>query len=494
MTEPAAFLSRPASAPPLTRRETRQLTVLRGLGTAGGLLVLLGAGTAFGASPLSERPALAVGFTGMALVVLCWLLVGRLATPWRTRRLSLRQVHLTLACWAAPLLIAVPLFSRDLYSYLAVGETIRRGIDPYRVGPVDALGASDSIAMLVDPSWVQTPTPYGPAFLLLTQGVSELVGHTIAASILMHRLIAVLGVVLIVWALPRLARMCSFDPVTALWLGALNPLLVFHLIGGAHNEALMMGLLLAGLAVGLQRSAVLGAVLITLAAAVKAPAALALVFLVLALGVKTGGRGRDLARAAAIVLPAAIATFLTVTVLAGWGWGWLAALSAPGTVTSFLSITTQLGGAGTLLLQSFGLAVDSSGVVPVVQKIGLALAAVIIAVLAWRVWRRRLDPVLGLGLGLGAFVALSPTVQQWYLLWAVLPIAAAAVNPRLRLVTTWLSAVVAMLVTPAGTMTSVGAVIPAVLCAAVAVAVVLVTMKRLGLPLTTRTQPDTEPR
>ncbi len=35
--------------------------------------------------------------------------------------------------------------------------------------------------------------------------------------------------------------------VAALWLGAMNPLVILHLVGGIHNEALMLGLMLVGL-------------------------------------------------------------------------------------------------------------------------------------------------------------------------------------------------------------------------------------------------------
>ena len=51
---------------------------------------------------------------------------------------------------------------------------------------------------------------------------------------------------MIVWATPRLARRCGVAEVTALWLGAANPLLIMHLVAGIHNEALMLGLMLTG--------------------------------------------------------------------------------------------------------------------------------------------------------------------------------------------------------------------------------------------------------
>ena len=51
---------------------------------------------------------------------------------------------------------------------------------------------------------------------------------------------------MIVWALPRLARRFGINPVSALWLGAANPLVLFHLVVGVHNESLAIGLMLVG--------------------------------------------------------------------------------------------------------------------------------------------------------------------------------------------------------------------------------------------------------
>ena len=40
----------------------------------------------------------------------------------------------TTGFWLAPLLLSVPVFSRDTYSYLAQGALLRDGFDPYLVG------------------------------------------------------------------------------------------------------------------------------------------------------------------------------------------------------------------------------------------------------------------------------------------------------------------------------------------------------------------------
>ncbi|GAA3291391.1 hypothetical protein GCM10020295_08100 [Streptomyces cinereospinus] len=56
--------------------------------------------------------------------------------------------------------------------------------------------------------------------------------------------------------------------------------MLLHLVAGAHNDAMMLGLLGVGLVAALGRRPILGAVLVTLAALVKAPAVLGLAAIV----------------------------------------------------------------------------------------------------------------------------------------------------------------------------------------------------------------------
>jgi alpha-1,6-mannosyltransferase len=50
------------------------------------------------------------------------------------------QLDRTLLLWVLPLLIAPPMYSRDVYSYLAQSEIAINGLDPYKVGPATGLG------------------------------------------------------------------------------------------------------------------------------------------------------------------------------------------------------------------------------------------------------------------------------------------------------------------------------------------------------------------
>ena len=485
-------------AAPLDAVERTSLSRLRRWGTAGALLLMLGTGSSYGAATPIPNPvdgiriigllsrigpaALACSYAGIGLIVLCWVLIGRLAAPGRPRRLSRSQLSHTLAMWAVPLLVTPPIFSRDMYSYLAIGSMMVNGHNPYDSGPYDVLGDSDAYAHQVDVRWQHTPSPYGPVYLLITKAIVTVAGDNVVVGVLLQRLVELVGVAMIVWALPRLARICGFDPVAALWLGALNPLVLFHLIGGGHNEALMLGAMLAGLVIGLERSMIAGTVLISLGVGIKATAGMTLAFLVIMLALRAGGRWRDLLRCGVQVGVVAVLTFSACTALAGVGIGWIAALGAPGSVRSFLSVSTTLGvGAGEagLLL---GLGDHTQAALDVMQPVGTAIGSIIALIIMWQCWQRRINPVLGLGMALGAFVLLSPVIQPWYLLWAVLPLAASTADPRIRMGAVWLTVLFSVTIMPNGATIPGYVIVQAVAVAAATVGSVFLTLRRSGLP------------
>ena len=91
-----------------------------------------------------------------------------------------------LLLWILPLSVAPPMFSRDVYSYLAQSEIAARGLDPYAIGPKAALGVDHVLTRTVPTIWRDTPAPYGPFFLWLGRGISSLTGDNIVAGIFLH--------------------------------------------------------------------------------------------------------------------------------------------------------------------------------------------------------------------------------------------------------------------------------------------------------------------
>lgn len=389
-------------------------------------------------SPSSVHAALGlVGvYFGVVLLIAAWALLGRLVRG--PEPPSPRALMVVLAVWAAPLLLAPPLFSRDVYSYLAQGAMVDAHIDVYAHGPAQLGGP---LADEVSPLWRHTGAPYGPVFLGVASVLSGLTRGELPAGLFGMRLVALLGVGLMAAALPRLARHSGADPAAALWLGALNPLVLLHLVAGAHNDAIMLGLLGLGLVAALGRWPLLGAVLVTLAALVKAPAVLGLAAVV----VLQMRAGRSPARAVATTAVAAAATTVAATTLAGTGYGWIGALSTPVSPHNW-ALTSLLGRATRSLLERLG-----SDLAPLAVPVwhALGIVAAVAAVLA--IWLRlRLRPVYALGLSLAAVAVLGPAIRPWYALWGLFLIAAAAPSTSVRHRVAAVTGVLALAALPSG--------------------------------------------
>ncbi|MFG2344856.1 polyprenol phosphomannose-dependent alpha 1,6 mannosyltransferase MptB [Streptomyces phaeochromogenes] len=415
------------------------------LGLTGSVVLALGGETA-GALPVRELPALASGraalglvgvYFGVVLLIAAWGLLGRVIRG--PEPPSPRALLVVLAVWATPLLLAPPLFSRDVYSYLAQGAMVDAHIDVYTHGPA-ILGGP--LADEVAPVWQRTATPYGPVFLAVSSALSGLTRGEVPAGLFGMRVVALLGVALMAAALPRLARHSGADPAAALWLGALNPLVLLHLVAGAHNDAIMLGLLGAGLVAALGRWPVLGAVLVTLAALVKVPALLGLAAVV-ALQVRAG---RSMSRAIATTAVAAVATTVAATAAAGTGYGWIGALKTPVSAEN-LSPTSVLGRATGALLQGLG-----SDLAPFALPAWHALGLVATAVAVLAIWLRspRFSPVYALGLSLAAVAVLGPAIRPWYALWGLFLIAAAAPSTSVRHRVAAVTGALALAVLPSG--------------------------------------------
>ena len=442
-------------------------------GATGTVLMALGALGA-GARPVVQDPTFGVRLlnlpsriqtvsltmttTGAVMMTLAWLMLGRFALG--KRKMTRSDLDRTLLLWALPLLIAPPMYSKDVYSYLAQSEISLQGNDPYLVGPAPGLGLDHVFTLSVPSLWRETPAPYGPLFLWIGRGISALTGENIVEAVLFHRVMVLLGVGMIVWATPRLARRCGVAEVSALWLGPANPLLFMHLVAGIHNEALMLGLMLAGTEFalrGIDAAAPLiprpliwprdrtqwgrwypmamlltGAVLITMSSQVKLPGLLALGFVAMALACRWGGTVKAFFIAGGSLAAVSLAVMAAIGWASGLGFGWLFTLGTANVVRSWMSPPTLLalgtGQVGILL----GLGDHTTAVLALTRAIGVSLIAMIVTWLLFAVLRGRLHPVGGLGVALGATVLLFPVVQPWYLLWAIIPLAAWATRPGFR--------------------------------------------------------------
>ncbi|MDR1807243.1 MAG: polyprenol phosphomannose-dependent alpha 1,6 mannosyltransferase MptB [Propionibacteriaceae bacterium] len=462
-------------APPL-RRAGRQLAAAWRSGAVkrgffGTLAIELGSFTPAylpQASPI-WGPLRAAHLDGPAVKVLgtvvvmagMWLLVD----GWfRLRRPSDRPAEpwATLLIWSLPFLFGPPIFSHDAYSYAAQGWLLLHHLDPYSVGPGVLPGP---FADLVAAVWRDTPAPYGPLALRLSEALTALSGGYATVAAELQRVPAVVGTALIVTFLPRLAGHVDRPPAgtpasratpdapdtpdtpsrpdadtarsRVVWFACLNPLVVIDCVGGAHNDALMMGLVIVALwlaAVGPGRRAdpaalarhraarwLAAAVLVGAAAAIKQPAFLAALVLPLVGGPPPDWRNPRQALAALGRMLAALATsaatFAALSLACGLGFGWLRALGVPGSVAT-VSPTSLIGETVQWFVNrapSHAGVIGDRTAVTLVQTIGTALGFALIAVIALTLGRRR--PVHALSLSWLAIAFLGPALHSWYVLW-----------------------------------------------------------------------------
>ncbi len=363
-------------------------------------------------------------WTGVALVVAAWIWLGR----WLIHRRSVSEYTLiaTTAFWLLPLLVSVPLFSRDTYSYLAQGALLRDGFDPYVVGPIEN---PNILLDNVSSVWTTTTAPYGPAFILVAEFVTMLAGNNTIAGTILLRLCMLPGLALLIWAAPRVARHLGANGAVALWICVLNPLVIIHLMGGVHNEMLMVGLMMAGIALTFAGRHIAGAALIAVAVAVKATAVLALPFMAWVWVRHLGGnRLRAFAIASAASLATFVAVFAVLSGLAGVGLGWLTALSGSVRIINWLTVPTAIANVTDAVIGIF-VPVSFYAVLDVTRMIGVGIILVTLPLLWWRFRHDDREALQGIAWAMLVVVLFVPAALPWYYTWPLAVVSALAQSP-----------------------------------------------------------------
>jgi hypothetical protein len=313
--------------------------------------------------------------------------------------------------------VAPVLVSHDVYSYIDYARLgVRHGLDPY-VRPPSAAPADPAFAKV---TWPHTTSAYGPLFTLVTYPLAWL---PVGLAVAVLKGVAALSVLGLAALCDRLAAWRGESPARAAAVLALNPLVLVHVVGGAHNDSLTMLLAMLGVAALLVRREVTGGAALVLAAALKSFAAFIGPFALV--GTVAAGR-RPLLRLLGGAAIAAIATCF-----ASWlafGWEWLDALDLAGrnqSHTSHLSIPTTFA-------RISGLGPDG------VRVAALVLFGILLAYLLARVWRGADWVRAAAWAGLGLLLATS-WLLPWYMIWP-LPLVAIARDRALLALTLALTA------------------------------------------------------
>jgi alpha-1,6-mannosyltransferase len=435
LTAPGLTQTPSLSAPEDSARRGLGLLGLAGVLVTGLVIALAASGTDSllpeVVRPIPDALAGAFGNTGLdvgwlgLLLVLAAMFASYAIAVRAADRLSPRAVIATIVGLHLLVLLAPPLLSTDVFSYEIYSRMgALYGTNPFFHGPHAV--AFDSVYPYIDSKWVATPTSYGPLFTVISYAFAS---ASVAVSVIVYKSIAVLssGVVLVL--LWKCARVRNVDPVRAVALFGLNPLVVIYGVGGGHNDLLMLAVVMVAVYAMLTYRERLGGAMIVVATAIKLTGGLLLPF-ALARGSerRTGSRRYDLLIGVGV---AAVAVGVLSGILFGTG-----PLQLPSTLNTiqqqgdwhsipgFISTRLGLGGVGhltgTLLAIGF---------------------VIVLIVLVRRVAHGELDWLDGAAWATAAMLVTASALLPWYIAWLV-PFAALSSDPRLLTTTLVMTGVI----------------------------------------------------
>jgi hypothetical protein len=176
-------------------------------------------------------------FTGALVVMYVSYVIGLKYVP----RLRSRWAIAAIVMVHAIFFLAPPLALTDVFNYVNYGRMeVVHHLNPYTTIPILEPHNDPSYYLS---NWHQLLSPYGPLFTLMTFALVPLGVATSFWAIKAVLAAVSLGTIFLVW---RCARLLGRDPVAAIVLVGLNPIVLVWGLGGDHNDFLMVFLIVLG--------------------------------------------------------------------------------------------------------------------------------------------------------------------------------------------------------------------------------------------------------
>jgi hypothetical protein len=218
---------------------------------------------------------LTIAFGALAIVVLL---------PRVRRALSMRAVVAVTMVLLGFAVARWPRDSTDIWAYAAYGRMVAEyDVSPYEHVPVEF--SNDRAIRRVKPAWQNSASVYGPLWHEISAGVVSVTDTHLQSTRIAFQTLAALSVFLAVLLIAKRTR----DPAAVALIG-LNPLIVYDVVNGGHNDALVGLALLVGVLLAMRERFALAAVAIGTVALVKLVALLGLAALVVWIVRKRGVR------------------------------------------------------------------------------------------------------------------------------------------------------------------------------------------------------------
>jgi hypothetical protein len=178
-------------------------------------------------------------FTGGLVLMYGCYLAALACVP--ALRLNTRWVVFTIVAMHLAFFLTPPLSLTDVFNYINYGRMeVVHHLNPYTTYPILEPHSDPSYALS---NWHELLSPYGPLFTLFT---FALVPLGVAGSFWAIKAVLVvtsLGLIALVW---KCAKLLGRDPVRAIMLVGLNPIVIVWGLGGDHNDFLTVFAIVLG--------------------------------------------------------------------------------------------------------------------------------------------------------------------------------------------------------------------------------------------------------
>jgi hypothetical protein len=405
-----------------------------------------------------------VQLVSICIAVMSILVGAFFVVAWEAWHRRMRVAPIAVVTVASLLLLVFSpvLLSRDVYSYAAYGRALSvHHVSPY-ARPPSAFG-SDPFTPVVASEWIDTRSVYGPAFTLVSWGVTRRWADSSSGTILAFKVLAAFSIALATSAGVLAARRTRPERMAfAAAIIGVNPVVLVHTVGGGHNDAIVAGLLAAAVVLAVGRTqpnghprparderrsvwaALVVTALLTLAVLVKVVAAIPLGLWLwqVARSSRANLRLRVLGPHAIVII--AVGAAFTAPVFAGWR-----------TLTAIANLASRQGWASGARLVARGaeglgrtLGGSATG-----TAFGVATYVASLSVFAFLVWRLGSRAAVGThadlwGSSLLLFALAAPYLLPWYVAWFA-PLLALLASERLIAIGVALSGLLALTGIPA---------------------------------------------
>ena len=183
--------------------------------------------------------AIIIGAAGL------WIGMNALADGWKPkpRKVFALGTVLSLITITAP-----PLTSADVLMYAAYGRLQVIGRDPYEITPAEIFrGQFDPVLRWTERPWQDTPSVYGPITSFMQWLANVLGGENMHDIVFWLQVFAVVPFILACAGVMLLAHGDHRRQARVALLTVANPLLIWAVVAGAHNEALSVMFAVAGM-------------------------------------------------------------------------------------------------------------------------------------------------------------------------------------------------------------------------------------------------------